>query len=288
MKRSLIITGDDFGLCQPVNEAIEHAHRHGSLTSASLLIGERAAGDAVARARRNPSLRVGLHVAVCEARPVSPPELLEHLVNARGELRHPLVALARLLSPRARRALELEIRAQFRAFTHTGLVLDHVDAHNHMQLHPAVLPILLEVLREYGSPPLRLPFEPLLPSLRAGGLRRSWRRLPWLVMRPWSSYVRRRIRRAGLRCNQFLFGIYDAGHVDLPLLLGYVHNLPPGVSEIHCHPATRRCAELDRTMPEYGHERELAALTSPQLTAALAADHVRLLRAPFDIHQEPS
>jgi hopanoid biosynthesis associated protein HpnK len=289
MTRALIITGDDFGLAEPVNEAIEHAHRHGALTSTSLMIGERAAADAIARARRNPGLSVGLHVAVCEAQPVSRPELLGSLVDARGTLRHPLSALVRLLSPRVRRALELEIRAQFRAFARTGLTLDHVDAHNHMQLHPAVLPIILRVAREYGSPPLRLPYEPLVPSLRAGGLRRSWRRLPWLVMRPWSAYVRWRIRRAGLDCNRYLFGIYDAGGIDLPLLLEYVRHLPPGVSEIHCHPATRRCPEIDRSMPGYGHEAELEALTSPQLMAAITAGHVRLLsgyRALSENNQE--
>jgi chitin disaccharide deacetylase len=42
-------------------------------------------------------------------------------------------------------------------------------------------------------------------------------------------------------------------------------NLPPGDSEIYFHPATRRDAILDRLMPGYEHETELAALTSPLL-----------------------
>jgi len=154
--RKVIITGDDFGLALPVNEAIEHAYRHGALTTTSLLIGEQAAADAIARARRNPGLRVGLHLAVCEASPVLPAQDVRVLVNTKDQLRHPLVALAYLLMPWTWRALEAEIRAQFAAFAATGLPLDHVNGHNHMQLHPAVLPILLRVAREYGSPPIRL------------------------------------------------------------------------------------------------------------------------------------
>jgi hypothetical protein len=38
--------------------------------------------------------------------------------------------------------------------------------------------------------------------------------------------------------------------------------LPEGDSEIYFHPAAGRDALLDRLMPDYEHEAELAALTS--------------------------
>ncbi len=41
--RRVILTGDDFGLAVPVNEAIEEAHRSGVLTAASLMVGGAAA-----------------------------------------------------------------------------------------------------------------------------------------------------------------------------------------------------------------------------------------------------
>src|SRR6185295_1137924 len=86
------VTGDDFGLAVPVNEAVERAHRDGVLTTATLLVGAPAAADAVERARRNPGLRVGLHVAVCEGRPVLPPAAIPALVDRRGDLRGPIAA----------------------------------------------------------------------------------------------------------------------------------------------------------------------------------------------------
>ena len=266
--RRVIITADDFGLAVPVNEAVEQAYRRGVLTSTSLLVTGAAASDAVERARRNPGLRVGLHLAVCEGQPALPAARLRGLLNARGQLRAPLIALLQWLLPWHRAALEAEIRAQFALFEATGLPLDHVNGHNHMQLHPVVLPILLRVAREHGLPPVRLPCEPLYPSLRAARKRRWPYRLPWLAMRPWSAYVKRRLAAAGLRCNDYLFGIYDCGRFDLSRWLALVPHLPPGVSEIHCHPASRRCAEIDATMPDYAHEAELSALLDPQLRAA--------------------
>ena len=47
------------------------------------------------------------------------------------------------LLPSARRQLRNEARAQFAAFRETGLPLDHVNVHNHMQLHPTILGLIL-------------------------------------------------------------------------------------------------------------------------------------------------
>src|SRR5882724_8630449 len=160
--KRVIITGDDFGLALPVNEAIEVAFRDGVLSNTSLLVGEPAARDAIFRARRNPALCVGLHLAVCDGRSVLPPQDIPLLVNARGKLRSPLRALVQLLLlgwlPALQAQLEAEIRAQFDAFRRTGLRFDHVDGHNNMQLHPVVLPILIRVAREYGVTAVRVPF----------------------------------------------------------------------------------------------------------------------------------
>ena len=68
--RRVIVTADDFGLSPEVNEAVERAHREGVLTAASLMVGERAAPDAVAVARRNPGLAVGLHLTLTDGAPV--------------------------------------------------------------------------------------------------------------------------------------------------------------------------------------------------------------------------
>src|SRR4029077_19282661 len=97
-------------------------------------------------------------------RPLSSRESIPDLVDASGQLFDPLLAFANFMRPRVHGQIEREIRAQFDAFRATGLPLDHVNAHNNMQLHPIVLGILLRVAREYGATALRLPYEPLLSS----------------------------------------------------------------------------------------------------------------------------
>jgi chitin disaccharide deacetylase len=67
----LIINADDFGYSSAVNRAVIQAHREGVLTSASLMVNERAAGEAVQLAHANPRLAVGLHLVLVLGRSTS-------------------------------------------------------------------------------------------------------------------------------------------------------------------------------------------------------------------------
>ena len=272
MKR-IILTGDDFGLAVPVNEAIIEAHRAGTLTAASLIVSGQAVEDAVERAKRTPSLKIGLHLTLVEGRPVLQPSVVPALVDARGELHANLTAAGFrfFFRPGVRKQLEAEIRAQFNAFQSTGLSLDHVNAHNHMHLHPTVLGLMLRIGREYGIRAIRLPYEPPFfsehDSMGACVSRLAMR----LYLAPWMRLMRRRARKADVRFNDFVFGISNSGAMSATVVERCLKRLPEGVTELYFHPATRRCPEIDRFMPAYDHQGEYMALTSEALKAALAA-----------------
>lgn len=277
VSKKVILTGDDFGLAPPVNEAIIDANRRGTLTTASLMIGARFAKEAVEGARQCSALKVGLHLVLVEGNPVLPPERIPDLVDASGAFpEHPGRAGFRFFfHPRIRRQLEAEIRAQLEAFFRTGLALDHVNAHNHMHLHPTVLRLLLKVGRDYGLKAVRWPNEPPIRSWRVSKRSLASRCASWLFLSPWRALMKRRLRRASVSHNDFLFGNADSGAMTLERVLGFLRNLPDGVTELYFHPATRRCAEIDRTMPLYRHEDEYRALTSQALREALEAERIR-------------
>jgi len=274
--RRLIVTGDDFGLAGPVNEAIAEAHRRGILTTASLMVSGAAADDAVERARSLPTLRVGLHLVVVEGRPVLPLDEVPDLVDRSGAFptRLTRAGFSFFFRPNVKRQLEKEIRAQFEAFVKTGLHLDHVNAHNHMHLHPTILSMILRLGPEFGLKAVRVPYEPPLPSWRASrqGLvsRLSW----WIFLAPWMQLMKRRLRRSAIRCNDRVFGMADSGRMTRDLVLAFLRDMPPGVTEMYFHPAVRRCREIDETMPDYQHEREFQALTDPAIEQELLKQRI--------------
>jgi hopanoid biosynthesis associated protein HpnK len=273
-RRRIILTADDFGLHQAVNEAVERGYREGVLTTASLMMGEVATEDAINRARRLPGLRVGLHVALSDATPVLPADEIPDLVDARGRFVSNMVrAGARFFFlPHVRRQLAAEIRAQFQAFANTGLSLDHANAHKHFHLHPTVLGLMLAIGWEFGLRAVRLPREPLLAGLRISR-RGAGARLGWAVfLAPWMALMKARLKRAGVAHNDALFGLSASGHMEETALLAILGGLPSGVSEVYFHPATQDA--VSENMADYAQQAELAALTSASVSAALAHEDI--------------
>ena len=266
--RRLIVTADDFGRDTAINEAVEAASRDGILTCASLMVAAPAAADAVARAQLLPGLRVGLHVVLTDGNPILPPGEVRGLVGADGRFDDNQIraGLRYFLMPGVRRLLAAEIRGQFEAYRATCLALDHVNAHQHMHLHPTVARLIVEIGRSYGMRAVRLPAEPV------GALRRAFPGEPHRVpaYRPVVAALRRRLRRAGLAINDHVFGIAWSGAMIEERLLRLLPHLPQGVSEIYCHPATRQTAALAAAMPGYRNTEELAALLSPAVRQRIA------------------
>ena len=268
----IIITADDFGFSEEINEAVERAHRDGVLSAASLMISAPAAADAIARAQRLPTLRVGLHVVLVHGTPTLPREEVDALVDRDGRFPENLAAagVKWFFSPRARRQLNREISAQFDAFRATGLELDHVNAHNHIHLHPTVLSAFLRELEGQKKAAVRLPREPWRSykekndsPLRIGQL------IERGIMSPWLRIMESRLRAAGVAHNDWILGLAESGHVDETALVRFIDTLPNGVIEVYCHPATHRTDTLERVMSDYDNESELAALVSPKVKARL-------------------
>ena len=238
------------------------------------MVGGPAAADAVARARRLPDLRVGLHLVLVDGFPTLPCAEISGLVRRDGRFDTNMgrAGIRFFALPGVRRQLAMEIRAQFEAFHATGLLLDHVNAHKHMHLHPTVARAIIEIGRDYGMTAVRVPFEPVEPLHAA--FPDEHHSAP--LYRPWIEWLRRRLKRAGLFVNDHLFGLAWTGGMVEGRLLRLLPHLPRGVSEIYFHPATVRSASLNATMPGYRHEEELAALLSPAAKSLVGNLGIRL------------
>ncbi|MBB2170085.1 hopanoid biosynthesis-associated protein HpnK [Gluconacetobacter aggeris] len=271
MKR-VIISADDFGLSEEANEAIEIAHRDGLLSTASLMVAGPAAQDAIARARRLPGLHVGLHLVVIEGPAVLPPSEIPLLVNAEGQFPSDQLGLGirYFFRPDIRLQLAVEIEAQFAAFARTGLRLDHANAHKHMHLHPTVGKYLIESGLRHGLQAVRVPLEPPEPLIAAGTYNDS---MGSAALRRWTNVLRHQARKAGLRTNDWCFGIAWSGHMTADRVAALAAHLPEGLSEIYFHPATAKNTLLEHLMPTYDHQGELTALCSPGFRAGLAHCH---------------
>jgi chitin disaccharide deacetylase len=124
-----IVNGDDFGASRGINRGIIEAHRHGILTSTSLLVNTPWSEEAALLARAAPDLSVGLHVDL---------------------MSHDKKPAASSLSADICRAELHDQLARFHALM--GCPPTHLDAHHNLHRHPRLLPHFLEVARQHGLP----------------------------------------------------------------------------------------------------------------------------------------
>lgn len=220
--KQLILTADDFGRSVEINAAIEEAHRAGFLTQASLMVNEPAVDDAVAIARRNPGLCVGLHLTLCAGRA----SRISKITDATGRLcPSPGRAGLRYVSPSLVEDLRAEIRTQFEHFRDLGFPATYWDGHAHLHLHPVVFHLTLPIAVEYGFRGTRLVREP--------GFRSPLALIFWIL----SQIATLGLRKHGLHFADHVFGLHDTGRMSPEIIAQILEELPDGLSELYFHPS---------------------------------------------------
>jgi hopanoid biosynthesis associated protein HpnK len=274
---ALIINGDDFGSSSAVNHAIIKSHRDGVLTSASLMVNEPAAGEAVALARAHPQLAVGLHLTLVLGHAALPPAEIPHLVNLNGEFSSSpaRAGLNYFFSAAARRELRREMRAQFMKFAETGLPFAHVDGHNHVHMHPTVFAELVALCEEFGVKRLRLVGNEWRTHIQVERRREPAK---WVLGAIFGLLARsggRRLATREFRSPPRVYGLLRSGRMDEDYLLALIECMEMVDSEIYLHPLAPDADEDERRENPDG-DRELAALLSPRVRRAIAARGFRL------------
>lgn len=280
----VILNADDFGYSPDVNAAVLRAHRRGTLTSASLMVSERAWKEAVDSAQRTPTLGVGLHVVATLDHAVLSPDILTRIVNRDGRLDGNFlrVGLRYTLSRTAQRQLRRELEAQFARFAETGLPWSHLDGHQHFHLAPVVWDALLELCDAYGVHRLRIPHEELRAHFRSCGAAAGRGQGPDLNTAALFVFrlLARRNRRA-LQARRTLggspvfvcervYGHLQSGNMGSAYLLRLLDRLRGRTNEIYFHPGSDRTRALAAAEHRCGiGDVDLQTLLDPRVRARL-------------------
>lgn len=278
----LIVNGDDFGLTRGVNAGIIQAFREGILTSATLMANGPAFDDAVELARANPQLGVGIHLCLVGGPAVASAKDIPALADRDGQLPKTLFVLLTRLSGGwiPTRQIEREFRAQIQRVLDAGIRPSHLDTHKHTHTHPRVMEALGRVANEFGIRNVRKPFEDFRTALgsHTDGHTNTRQVISAVAAGTAAPLFRLLVRSYGLRTPDHFFGLTTTGRLSSKELLQVLELLPPGTSELMCHPGV--CdEELEKYPTRLKRERqiELEALTDPDVRRAAEKRGIRLI-----------
>jgi chitin disaccharide deacetylase len=281
-EKQLIVNGDDLGMSRGITDAILIAHRHGFLTSASLMVNMPASQYAVQRLATALNLGVGVHLNICQGKPLLPPGSVRSLVDSCGAFLSPSLLIRRLWRWQVdEQELEAEFRAQIRWAIDRGVKLTHADSHRHMHIYPGAVRPFARALAAEGIHKTRAPRCSHWPKENgeiggphAGSIVRR------VLVQSYRSAVQavafRRIMAPDSRVSFPARESSDLGSIGERWKNTFT-SLPAGSFEFACHPGIPEPGFSETDPISAQRERELHCLMDPEMRDVIARNGIRLI-----------
>lgn len=258
----LIVNADDYGLTRGTCRAVLDAHRHGVVTSTSVL----ALGPAFDEGARwlvdEGTIGVGAHLAaVGEDPPLLSAREVPSLLDRQGRLHLswrtflPACAARRIDPDDLRR----ELGAQLERIAAAGLRPDHLDTHQNVHLWPMVGDVVMELGERHGVRVVRI-------------TRSSARSVVGVTVRRLARRLEARCAARGWHFAAASTGLDEAGHLDERAMIDAVFRLRAtgaASAELASHPGEPGDADLVRYRWDYLWAEEHRALCSPAVRRAV-------------------
>jgi len=245
--KSLIVNADDFGRTAGINAGVLEAHGRGIVTSATVMVLEKAAARGVREAsERAPRLSLGLHFCVTGGGPPAAPARALPTLAPGGRFRRlPEELPAEIPAAEVRAELEAQIAVfQMLARQHPS----HLDSHHHAARHPSIAPVFAAVAAARS-----------LPARAA------------------DDASRRALRAAGVRTPDRFEGGFHGEGVRVERLVRILEELPDGVTELMCHPAIVDDALREGSRYADAREEEREILCDPAIRQLVRSLGIRLV-----------
>jgi predicted glycoside hydrolase/deacetylase ChbG (UPF0249 family) len=257
--KRLIVNADDFGFTPAVTAGILEAHAAGTVSATSVMVHCPGWDDAVRRSNETPTLDYGLHLNLLVGSPMAK---APSLTGADGNFLPLATIVRRALTGRLRsRDVAAECEAQLAALASAGIRCTHMDSHRHTHALPVIRGAVAAIAAQRKLP-LRRPIE---SHFRAGDFASQLHR--GVIASSWRVTS---VTAARTRAPDHFVGVSMQGSRGFAeQFIATVDRLAAGSTEMMVHPG-----HVDETLvavDSYTHEREreLAALTSPQLRDCL-------------------
>ncbi len=263
VERRLIVNGDDFGLSPAVNAGVVELARLGALTSVSLLVTMPGAEESLALAR-SVGLDAGVHLNICAGQPLTPPDRVPTLLDGTGRFPSARAMAWRYLTGRlCLEEVEREWSAQIERVLAAGIRPSHLDSHCHLHLYPGLFALIQRLACRHGIRGVR--------GAAAG----------FILQPPGLPGARLTLGRTRSRT-----GLYHPDHWSVLTVQGRARSsgpldtllraLPPGVTELICHPGHVDDALRARDPLSDPREDEWRLLARPHFRDALRREGIGL------------
>ncbi len=149
--QKLIITADDYGMCEAVDKAIDAGIENGFITTTNVMLNMETLHNAKDLRIRYPHISIGVHWNVTTGKPICKPCEISTLVDREGKF-WPISVFKKRYSQGKINPIDLEkeLEAQYALFEQTCGKADYWNTHENSSLHIKSFKVFEKVAKHHG------------------------------------------------------------------------------------------------------------------------------------------
>ncbi len=246
------------------------AGEKGIVTSVSVIANLPFNAESVAKLKTVFGPRIGVHLNLTKGAPIT--RRTTSLVDENNQFFKKKNAWRRaLLHQYNLKEVEEEFAAQISRLQELGITPDHLDGNNHLHIFPQIAEVVARLARDFDIKKIRLPLEKF-QNPRHYFQPKAFKKYFFGLLAKRASFM---FKSFGLLFPEHFAGIQFPRVGEIESLRKFFRKLPPGTTELMCHPGYRNVSLSLSSRSQ--HKEELAALTNPEVLAALKHEQITLI-----------
>lgn len=264
--KKLIITADDYGMCEDVNKAIEECTAAGIVLSTNVMANMPCCEATAKLKEKFPDLSVGLHYNFTVGTPLSPIDDVRDLVDNDGVF---------LSYENIRRKcknktynfgqIKTEMEAQYKRYVEICGEPDYWNTHQNVHVYPDLYALFRDVSLEFGIRKMRSHQRIFVPASNG----KSDKSLKWTLTNPVKCRMldawQKGSKKLGVIApDGILVRMNEADKLNLPYLLENIKWRNNSIAELIIHPSVTPDCEYFGAITE-GRVREYEVFSNPDV-----------------------
>ena len=236
---SLIITADDYGMCESVNRAIDQCIASGVVCSTNVMANMPCAEEAASLKERFPNASVGVHYNFTVGKPLSPLDKVRSLVNAEGNfLSFPEIRERCKSKTYDFGEIAEEMAAQYQRYREICGEPDYWNTHENVHVYPGLYQLFRDRSLDFGIKKMRTHKRIYVPA--ANG--KSDKSFVWTITNPAKQFLLKKWQKESSQKgvaapDGLLVRMNEEDKLNLPYLFSHIQWAGAKNAEIAIHPA---------------------------------------------------
>lgn len=237
--KKLIITADDYGMCEDVNRAIEECTAAGIVLSTNVMTNMPCCEAAANLKEKFPGLSVGLHYNFTAGTPMSPADKVSTLIDKDGKF----LSYNKIREACKRKAydfgqIKTEMEAQYKRYVEICGEPDYWNTHQNVHVYPDLYALFRDISLEFGIKKMRSHQRIFVPASNG----KSDKSLKWTLTNPVKCRMldawQKKSREMGVESpDGILVRMNEADKLNLPYLLKNIKWKNNSIAELIIHPS---------------------------------------------------